>query len=215
MINEYFLRQVKMLDSLNEIILAGTAATAPIFDHTVLGERFYLLFAAVRRLSGYEDVLPVTVSESLLPGCEISPGARLFINGEIRSYTRFFDGRNHLVIRVFAKDLAKGAPFDSDVNETRISGRIAKPVVYRTTPFSREIADVVVAVDRGLMKRYVLPAIAWGRNARNAELLKPGDAVRITGRLQSREYIKRLPDDTEEKRTAYEISCASIERFYS
>lgn len=202
-----------MLEITNEILLKGTAVKEPVFDHSVLGERFYLFFIAARRLSGYEDVLPVAVPERLLSFADLSAGKRAAIRGEIRSYSRFFGGRNHLVIRVFAKEIANVTdPEETDVNETRITGRIARPPICRTTPFSREIADVVVAVDHGLMKRYVLPSIAWGRNARKAELFKTGDAVRIAGRLQSREYLKKHPDGTEEKRTAYEISCASIDR---
>lgn len=202
-----------MPESLNEIILAGTVAKSPVFDHSVLGENFYIMTLASKRLSGFEDVLPVTVPERLLKNADLSSGAGVFIRGEIRSYSRFYDGRNHLIIRVFAKDAENRTdPYARDVNETRITGRVAKPVVYRTTPFSREIADLVVAVDHGLMKRCILPAIAWGRNARKAELMSPGDPVRLTGRLQSREYVKKLPDGTEEKRTAYEISCASIDK---
>lgn len=204
-----------MQDLNNEIILAGTVVSAPVFDHSVLGENFWLLSLASKRLSGFEDVLPVTIPERLLASRDLTAGARLMVRGEIRSYSRFFDGRNHLIIRVFAKEAENVTdPFIKDVNETRISGRLAKPVIYRTTPFQREIADVVIAVDHGLMKRYILPAIAWGRNAREADRLRPGDAVRIAGRLQSREYVKKLDSGEEEKRTAYEISCASIEKTY-
>lgn len=199
-----------MFEGSNRISLSGTVANAPVYDHTVFGEAFYKLGVAVKRLSGTEDVLPVTVSERLMGTDGIEEGASVSVNGQIRSYNQRAEDGSHLVITVFARDIGFPEGERADVNEAELTGHICKPVIYRTTPFSREIADLLIAVNRRYKKSDYLPAIAWGRNARFAGTLAPGDAVLIRGRLQSRGYQKTLPDGSVEQRTAYEISCSSI-----
>ena len=199
-----------MLDRSNGITLAGEATGSPVFDHEVFGEAFYKFAIAVRRLSGTEDLIPVTVSERLLLCGEPSEGTPIIIDGQIRSYNRRAEDGSHLMITVFAREIAFPGEEVEPRNDAELFGHICKPVIYRTTPFSREIADILVAVNRRYRKSDYLPAIAWGRNARFAKGLKLGDPVVISGRLQSREYRKTLPDGSAEQRTAYEISCSSI-----
>lgn len=206
-----------MNDSLNSIEISGRIAREPEYDHTVFGEVFYRMTVAVKRLSGNEDLLPVTVSERLLvlpEGGVPGNGERIRVSGQIRSYNRTTETGSHLLITVFAREISfpEGEEPRRDSNTAELIGHICKPVIYRTTPFSREIADVLVAVNRRYGKSDYLPCIAWGRNARFAGSLVPGEAVLIRGRMQSREYQKKLPEGEPEQRTAYEISCSSIER---
>lgn len=202
------------MDSENSIILSGRMEEAPVYDHTVLGEAFYKTRVAARRLSGTEDVLPVTLSERLLTGIDALPGAGSFvsIDGQLRSYNRRDGAGRHLVLTVFAR----GARFQTepipDENDVYLIGCVCKPVVYRTTPFMREIADLLIAAPRRYGKSDYLPVIAWGRNARFASALETGDRVALTGRMQSRIYRKQLEDGNCEERTAYEISVSGIER---
>lgn len=206
-----------MNDSINSIRLKGRIVSPPVYDHSLFGEAFYKMKVGAKRLSGTEDVLPVTVSERLLPhtAFDAEEGARVDISGQIRSYNQRSDNGNHLIITVFARRFAMADGSEEeygDVNEAELTGRVCKPVIYRTTPFSREIADILFAVNRRYGKSDYLPVIAWGRNARFAKELLCGDALHIRGRMQSRGYQKALPEGVFEQRTAYEISCSSIER---
>lgn len=206
-----------MNDSFNSIKLTGTVAAAPVYDHTLLGEAFYKLIVSTKRLSGAADELPITVSERLLGSPDEHPaeeGSRVSVSGQIRTYNQHDDSGSHLIITVFAKDIE--FPEDGeerrDENEVELIGRICKPVIYRTTPFEREISDILLAVNRRYGKGDYLPCIAWGRNARYSNELSVNDLLLIRGRLQSRIYQKALPDGSVEQRTAYEVSIFSFEK---
>lgn len=192
----------------NMLALTGAADTEPEYSHTVYGEDFYSLYVGVPRLSGAVDRLPVTVSARALPA-SLAIGDTVALTGQLRSYNRTVDGVGRLMITAFARTFEL-APYAEPLNEVSIDGFICKPVVYRTTPFSREIADLLVAVNRSYNKSDYLPCIAWGRNARFADSLPLGARVLITGRVQSREYRKATAADEYETRTAYEISASSL-----
>lgn len=200
------------MDSENSIILSGRIEEAPVFDHTVLGEAFYKTRVAARRLSGTEDVLPVTLSERLLTEASPEPGSFVTIDGQLRSYNRRDGAGRHLIVTVFAREARFQAGPIPDENDVYLIGRVCKPAVYRTTPFMREIADLLLAVPRRYGKSDYLPVIAWGRNARFASALETGDRVALTGRMQSRVYRKQLESGESEERTAYEISVSGMER---
>ena len=227
-----------MIENINSIRLMGRIIGEPRYDHTILGEAFYTMEVSANRLSGYEDILPVTVSERLLGDASVNacePGTLVEIDGQIRSYNQFLDGKSRLIITVFARDILfpeePSGPEPEEpavkteageeptaekprgtLNEVVLCGTVCKPVIYRTTPFAREIADVLIAVNRRYGKSDYLPCIAWGRNARYADGLSVGDVITIRGRMQSRIYQKTLPDGTVEQRVAYEISCSAIEK---
>lgn len=203
-----------MLEGTNSIRLVGTVSERPSFDHSVYGESFCRMKLRAARLSGTEDVIPVTVSERLVSGRSLEEGDLVEITGQIRSYNQRTEDGSHLIITVFAREIYSLEPDNGvpDRNEAELFGHVCKPVVYRMTPFSREITDLILAVNRRYLKSDYIPAIAWGRNARFARELVPGDAVLIKGRLQSRIYQKKLPDGAEASRTAYELSCSSIEK---
>ena len=192
----------------NQLTLCGVIDTAPALDHEVFGENFYRLDLKVPRLSGAQDLLPVTVSERLM-NSQVAPGVRIAIQGQLRSYNKVMGGAGRLLLTAFAQRLM---PPDDDENPNviRLTGAICKPPAFRTTPFGREIADLMLAVNRAFGKSDYIPCIAWGRTARYASGLKVGDKLEIQGRFQSREYQKQMPDGTVMNRMAYEVSISRL-----
>ena len=168
-------------------------------------------------MSGTEDKIPVTVSERLLGGIPVEHGMYFHVHGQIRSYNQQTEKGSRLIITVFAREFIPASADETDAfaykNEVELFGYICKSVIYRTTPFLREIADVLLAVNRRYGKSDYLPCIVWGRNARYLQDMKVGIGMHVIGRLQSREYKKVFEDGTEEMRTAYEISCSAVEPF--
>ena len=194
----------------NRAYVAGEVISAPVFSHEVLGERFYDVVLSVKRLSDRADEIPVTVSDRLMQDASLEVGTRLGVSGQLRSYNKQADGRSKLVLRVFARELDDG---ESDTpNRIELEGYVCKPPVYRTTPFRREICDMLLAVNRAYNKSDYIPAIAWGRNAKYAGEFAVGDKVAVSGRIQSRTYQKVLPDGSSEERVAYEVSVSQLER---
>ena len=188
----------------NQLTLCGVIETAPALDHEVFGEQFYRMGLRVPRLSGAMDLLPVTVSERLMNG-QMTPGTQLSIQGQLRSYNKVMDGAGRLLLTAFAQRLSP--PDDSEnPNTIHLIGAICKPPAFRTTPFGREIADLMLAVNRAYGKCDYIPCIAWGRTARYAAQLSVGDHLDVQGRFQSREYQKQMPDGTVVSRVALEVS---------
>lgn len=187
--------------------VSGTITEEPRFSHNILGEGFYDLKLSVPRLSSEYDTIPVTISERLIDN--LKSGDNLSIDGQFRSYNKLEDGRSKLILTLFAKELVDDEARTS-TNTINLVGYLCKPPVYRTTPFGREICDCLVAVNRAYNKSDYIPCIAWGRNARFVKNLAVGEKIALTGRIQSRDYQKKLEDGTEEVRTAYEISISSI-----
>ncbi|WP_425448161.1 single-stranded DNA-binding protein [Dethiothermospora halolimnae] len=206
----------KVIDT-NMVTLIGKAVTEKEFSHEMYGEKFYNFDLEVPRLSEYSDVLPITISERLLVNTDISQGDDIVIEGQLRSYNRYIDGNNKLLLTIFARDLyiphteEELLELKKKPNEIYIDGYVCKPPVYRTTPFGREITDLLVAVNRPYNKSDYIPCIAWGRNARFCSNLNVGDHIKIWGRIQSREYQKRLSDGTVLNKVAYEVSISKLE----
>ena len=191
----------------NDAHVMGVIESEPVYSHSILGEGFYDLKIKVPRLSNENDILPVTISERLLGNLKV--GDEISITGQFRSYNKEIDGKNKLMLTVFVKELNDVEDLINP-NTINLSGFVCKKPIYRTTPFGREICDVLIAVNRAYNKSDYLPCIAWGRNARFVKDLNIGDKINIIGRIQSREYQKKLDDDSIETRTAYEISISSI-----
>ncbi len=193
-------------EDINSILLRGTVENDPICDHVLYGESFYGFTLLVPRLSGVVDALPVT-----LPGrmpFHPQKGDYISISGQLRTYKKRFDTGSRLIVTVFAKDMSFSD--EEPENYIELNGFSCRPVVFRTTPFLREIADILLAVNRSYSKSDYIPCIAWGRNARYVRDLPLGTPLQITGRLQSRAYTKTMPDGGMLERTAYEVSCTSI-----
>lgn len=192
----------------NQIRLQGWLDDVPEFSHTMFGETFYACHIHVPRLSGFVDVLPVTVSQRLM-SVLLGPGAWIEIEGQLRSYNKAVDGVNRLILTVFALGLSVTDDEDA-FNEVKIVGNLCKPPIFRTTPFLREITDLLVAVNRPYQKSDYIPCITWGRTAHFGSELQVGARVEIIGRMQSREYKKLLEDGTTCSRTAFEVSVNSL-----
>lgn len=201
----------------NSITVVGKIITEKEFSHEMYGEGFYSFDLEVPRLSDYSDVLPITISERLLVNMNIKPGVDLVVEGQLRSYNRYLNGSNKLVLTVFARD-AYVPQTEEELNELLkrpneifLDGYICKAPVYRTTPFGREITDLLVAVNRPYNKSDYIPCIAWGRNARFCEKLQVGDHIRLWGRIQSREYQKKIGEGEVINKVAFEVSISKLE----
>lgn len=193
----------------NKVFIRGEIVTQAEFSHEVYGEGFYEMNVLVKRLSGQGDLLPVTVSERLIADKDLKPGVTINAFGQFRSYNKLVDGKSKLMLTVFVRELLDDAPVKNP-NNIVLSGYVCKLPVYRTTPFNREIADILIAVNRSYNKSDYIPCIAWGRNARFAKNLAVGEKIAIAGRIQSREYQKRITDDDIKIMTAYEVSISKL-----
>ena len=197
----------------NIITLTGTVETEAIYSHSVLDEKFYTFMLRVPRLSQNDDILPVTIAEHQLDSMLIQEGNKIKVKGQLRSYNKYTSLKTRLILTVFAKGIAPAYEDDTEnPNEIFINGFICKAPIYRRTPFGREITDLIVAVNRAFNRSDYIPAIAWGKNAVFSENLEVGSNVMLWGRLQSRNYNKRISEDETEQRTAYELSITKIEK---
>ena len=195
-------------DNANKVLLSGEIITQPVYSHSVYGEGFYEMMLSVPRLSEHNDVLPITISERLIADRDIKPGSQISLDGQFRSYNKISDGKSRLMLTVFVRELIDGEPASPNLIE--LEGYICKPPIYRTTPFKREICDILLAVNRAYNKSDYIPCIAWGRNARYVKGIAVGQKIYITGRIQSREYQKKYSETETETKTAYEISINKI-----
>ena len=199
----------------NTVTVLGRYHSGFEFSHKVYGEGFYNFKVIVPRLSDYSDILPVTVSERLIYGVDVEKCTDyLAIQGQLRSYNKFVDGSNRLILTIFARDLSVLADPEEmkNPNQIALDGYVCKSPLYRTTPFGREITDILVAVNRSYGKSDYIPCIAWGRNARFSEKLKVGDRIKIWGRIQSREYQKKQYSGEVLNKVAYEVSISKMEK---
>ncbi|MDR1619278.1 MAG: single-stranded DNA-binding protein [Clostridiales bacterium] len=194
----------------NRVEISGRMQEEPLFSHTLYGEAFYTFSLAAPRLSGVVDMLPVTAGERLARALP-KAGQTLYVAGQLRSYNMRQNGGTRLLLTVFARAIAVLEDEEQAINEIVLTGFICKPPIYRATPLSREIADVLLAVNRPYHKSDYLPVIVWGRNARFVSGLAVGAKIVVQGRVQSREYQKTLPDGSVARRVAYEVSAATVE----
>lgn len=202
----------KMMEN-NKVTVIGEVISGFTFSHEVFGEGFYMTELLVNRLSNQADVIPLMVSERLMDISEDYIGTVLEASGQFRSYNRHEGSRNKLVLSVFVREVNFLESFDdyTKTNQIYLDGYVCKEPIYRKTPLGREIADLLVAVNRPYGKSDYIPCIAWGRNARYASGFEVGSRIRIWGRVQSREYTKKLNETECEKRVAYEVSVSKLE----
>lgn len=201
----------------NKVTLSGELVSNFEFIHEVYGEGFYTAMLESERLSGTKDAIPIMVSERIVDVEADWIGRFVKVSGQFRSYNKNENGRMHLELSVFVREFEEtefehGEPGSgNDENRISLDGYICKPPIYRKTPLGREIADILLAVNRIYGKSDYIPCIAWGRNARFVSGLEVGTRLQIEGRIQSREYQKRISDDKVETRVAYEVSIAKME----
>ena len=197
----------------NQVTMMGEIVSAFQFSHEVFGEGFYMVELAVSRLSNYSDYIPLMVSERLIDTEQDYTGQFIRISGQFRSYNRHEEKKNRLVLSVFVRELEFLDEIDENekTNQIFLDGYIFKEPIYRKTPLGREIADVLLAVNRSYGKSDYIPCICWGRNARFASGFTVGCHIQIVGRVQSREYVKRISEEEVEHRVAYEVSVSKVD----
>ena len=206
----------------NHLVLVGKVASEKRFSHEIYGESFYIFDMEIPRLSETYDLIPITISERLINDDQLEIGKKIVVKGQFRSYNSYENEKSRLVLTVFAKDVIPEAEIeeraenDEEIdlnvsNEVTLIGHICKKPIYRKTPFGREIADALLAVNRAYNKSDYIPAIAWGRTARFCQNLPTGTEVKVVGRVQSRKYEKKYEDGTVEEKVAYEVSISSLE----
>ncbi len=197
----------------NQVSIVGEVVSDFSFSHEVFGEGFYMLNVSVKRLSDSCDVIPLMISERLIDVNEDYRGAYIQATGQFRSYNRHEEKKNRLVLSVFVRELEfiEEEVENAKTNQTFLDGFICKMPVYRKTPLGREIADILLAVNRPYGKSDYIPCICWGRNARFASGFEVGGHTQIWGRIQSREYMKKIDEEESERRVAYEVSVSKLE----
>ncbi len=199
----------------NHLVLVGKVVSEQKYSHEIYGEKFFKIDLEVVRLSSNTDIIPITISERLITDIDLSIGKSVRVEGQFRSYNNYENERNRLILTVFAKEISEVNEEEIEkneiTNEVILVGYICKKPIYRQTPFGREIADILLAVNRAYNKSDYIPCIAWGRNARFCQNIEVGTEVKIVGRVQSRNYEKKYEDGTVETRVAYEVSIASME----
>ncbi len=197
----------------NQVTVMGEIISDFAFSHEIFGEGFYMVDMKVQRLSESFDIIPLMVSERLIDVSGDYKGKNICVNGQFRSYNRHEERKNRLVLSVFAREIefVEEIEESSKTNQIYLDGYICKEPIYRKTPLGREIADVLLAVNRPYGKSDYIPCICWGRNARYASSFKVGERCMIWGRIQSREYMKKLDEEHVEKRVAFEVSVSKME----
>ena len=193
----------------NKVYILGEVLSKAVFSHEVYGEGFYEMNVSVKRLSGQTDILPITISERLIESKKLEIGSKICAIGQFRSYNKIVDGKSRLMLTVFIRELCEDE-YPQNPNNIALYGYICKPPIYRTTPFAREIADLLIAVNRAYNKSDYIPCIAWGRNARFVKNLAVGEKIALTGRIQSREYTKKISETESRVMTAYEVSVSRL-----
>ena len=225
-IDKYKFKEENKLDTNylenNYLTLVGKVTGEKKFSHEIYGERFFIFNLSIPRLSGTSDIIPITISERLIGEDTLQEGKKLLVKGQFRSYNSYEGERNRLILTVFAKDVREVEEIEEEseneivkkdvvTNEVVLIGYICKKPIYRQTPFGREIADILLAVNRAYNKSDYIPCIAWGRNARFCQNLEVGSQIKLVGRVQSRTYEKKHEDGSVEERVAYEVSVGSLE----
>lgn len=199
----------EMLEN-NKLYLQGKIDTAPELSHELYEEVFYIFNLRVPRLSGQDDIIPVLISDKLMQTEDIKKDKMIAIRGQFRSYNKQEDGKSRLVLSVFCREICK-LNEESNPNFVELSGYICKQPIFRRTPFDREITDVLIAVNRAYIKSDYIPCIAWGKNARFIANLPISTRLEIIGRIQSREYSKKVTsEETPVVKVAYELSISKI-----
>lgn len=201
----------------NQVTLSGEIVRNFEFSHEAFSEGFYAAMLASERKSGQKDIIPIMVSDRLVDTSANWTGMFVKISGQFRSYNRRGEDKKRLILSVFAREFEEiefeheEPGIGNDENSISLDGYICKQPIYRKTPLGREITDILLAVNRPYGKSDYIPCIAWGRNSRFAGNLEVGTRLQIEGRIQSREYQKRISDDETETRIAYEVSISKME----
>lgn len=204
---------IAVKDENNVVNLRGELDNKLEFSHEIFGEKFYNMKIKINRLSDSFDILPMTVSERLLQDIDLDKQNLVNVVGQLRSYNKTLNNKNRLVLTVFVREIKSIDEENKDPNSIFLDGYVCKEPVYRKTPLGREITDLLVAINRPYNKSDYIPSIVWGRNAKFAKNLKVGDRIQLWGRVQSREYEKKIDENNVVKKMAYEVSISKIKNW--
>lgn len=205
----------KVLEN-NMVNLTGEIVSEKRYSHEVYGEKFCIYDLAVARLSGENDLIPLTISERLINLDELNIGTKVTVEGQFRSYNKHEENKNRLILSVFVRsiEILTEEDYNKNDNSIKLDGSVCKKPNYRKTPLGREITDLLIAVNRPYGKSDYIPCIVWGRNARYSSGIEVGSRVQISGRIQSRTYKKKISETETEDRIAYEVSVSKIETVF-
>lgn len=203
---------IAVKDENNVVNLRGELDNKLEFSHEIFGEKFYNMKIKINRLSDSFDILPMTVSERLLQDIDLDKQNLVNVVGQLESYNKTLNNKNRLVLTVFVREIKSIDEENKDPNSIFLDGYVCKEPVYRKTPLGREITDLLVAINRPYNKSDYIPSIVWGRNAKFAKNLKVGDRIQLWGRVQSREYEKKIDENNVVKKMAYEVSISKIKK---
>ena len=203
---------IAVKDENNVVNLRGELDNKLEFSHEIFGEKFYNMKIKINRLSDSFDILPMTVSERLLQDIDLDKQNLVNVVGQLRSYNKTLNNKNRLVLTVFVREIKSIDEENKDPNSIFLDGYVCKEPVYRKTPLGREITDLLVAINRPYNKSDYIPSLVWGRNAKFAKNLKVGDRIQLWGRVQSREYEKKIDENNVVKKMAYEVSISKIKK---
>lgn len=195
----------------NEVKVSGIVKGNFEFSHEVCGEKFYRGHIQANRASGFVDEVPILISERIINVNDSWNGRRVRVSGQFRSYNQHIDDKAKVVLNVFVEEIEEIEEMAADENEIELIGFVCKTPTYRKTPLGREISDLLIAVNRPYGRSDYIPCVAWGRNARYTHSFELGKKIHISGRVQSREYTKKLSENESEIRTAYEVSIGMLE----
>jgi primosomal replication protein N len=205
-------KMINIKEDTNVVNMLGEITEELKVSHEIFGEKFYTAKIKIKRLSDSEDILPITVSERLIGDLNMDIGKKVEVSGQLRSYNKVIDGKNKLILTIFARELAFVDSENKDPNNIFLDGYVCKSPIYRKTPLGREITDLLLAVNRAYNKSDYIPSIAWGRNAKFCKNLKVGDRVQLWGRIQSRQYEKKIEDGEIDVKVAYEVSVSKMKK---
>ena len=193
----------------NVVRLCGTLAGRPRYSHSSRGQCFYAFPLEVRRLSGNSDTLNILARPEQLARIPAEEKCRLRVTGQLRSFNNRRGEGARLVLTVLAREI-ETCEGEEDENDVSLCGTLCKAPNLRVTPMGRDICDLMLAVGRPYGRSDYLPCICWGLLARQASRWPVGTRLQLSGRFQSRDYIK-LTEQGPVSRVAFEVSAACAE----
>ena len=105
---------------------------------------------------------PLMISERLIDVHKDYSGSTVESIGQFRSYNRHEGIKNRLMLSIFVREIHFIEEFTdyTKTNQIFLDGYICKPPIYRKTPLGREIADILLAVNRPYGNQITYPASA-------------------------------------------------------
>lgn len=200
-----------MLEKNNQVIIIGNLADEIRYSHTSFEIPFYMSSINTQRLSGASDIIPIIINEAQADTINRNRNYTFCIRGELNSHVNRETRKLLLFIFVKKVEVLYESGDIIEHNEVILEGNLCKEPQFRITPLGRKITDMFLVVNHKNGKSNFIPCICWNKAALNARNLHVGELIRISGRIQSREYRKVVSENRVERRTAIEVSINRIE----